>query len=54
MRYLATIRNKLIHERGFDNIPDREAFIKAFETSKSELEVILKERNPNQSTCVIS
>jgi hypothetical protein len=27
IRYLATIRNKLIHERGFDRIPDRPEFI---------------------------
>ena len=28
MRYIATIRNKLIHERGFDAIPDRNMFFK--------------------------
>ncbi len=30
-RFLATIRNKLVHERGFDQIPDRPRFIAAFE-----------------------
>jgi hypothetical protein len=53
MRFLATIRNKLIHERGFDAIPDRDKFIKAFEASKYELESIAKSRNSN-SSCIIS
>jgi hypothetical protein len=53
MRYLATIRNKLIHERGFDAIPDRNKFIASFEASKVELEKIVKARNSN-SSCIIS
>lgn len=53
MRFLATIRNKLIHERGFDAIPDRSAFIENFESSKKELETIIKARN-SKSSCVIS
>ena len=53
MRYLATIRNKLIHERGFDAIPDRSAFIAAFETSRLEIENIVRSRNSN-SRCTIS
>ena len=53
IRYLATIRNKLIHERGFDQIPDRDAFIKSFEDSKVELEKIIKSRNA-QSSCIVS
>ncbi|KDO27879.1 hypothetical protein SPRG_07151 [Saprolegnia parasitica CBS 223.65] len=44
MRYLATIRNKLIHERGFDAIPDRANFIAKFEQSAKELETIVKAR----------
>ena len=52
MRYLATIRNKLIHERGFDAIPDRSSFIQAFEASKVELVNIVKTRNSN-SSCII-
>lgn len=61
MRYLATIRNKLIHERGFDSIPDRELYIAKFERSAKELESIIIERNKNRksggasgsSACVI-
>jgi hypothetical protein len=44
MRYLATIRNKLVHERGFDAIPDRDAFIRAFDESLKELQVLVVER----------
>jgi hypothetical protein len=44
MRFLATIRNKLVHERGFDSIPDRPRFIADFEASVLQLERILKER----------
>jgi hypothetical protein len=52
MRYLATMRNKLVHERGFDAIPDRARFISDFEASVLELEKIIKARNPqSDSTC---
>jgi hypothetical protein len=44
MRYIATIRNKLIHERGFDAIPARTAFLDRFETSARELERRIQER----------
>ena len=43
MRFLATIRNKLIHERGFDSIPDRDGFIKTFERSVATLETLRKQ-----------
>lgn len=55
LRFLATIRNRLIHERGFDAIPDRVGFIAAFEESKAEIAAVLKERNSKLSySCVIS
>ena len=54
MRYLATIRNKLIHERGFDRIPDRNAFIGTFERSADELEKLLSQRSRDNQACVIS
>ena len=44
MRYLATIRNKLVHEHGFDAIPDRKRFIQKFEWSSSELERVVVQR----------
>mmetsp|Transcript_23083 Transcript_23083/g.26746 ORF Transcript_23083/g.26746 Transcript_23083/m.26746 type:complete len:112 (-) Transcript_23083:29-364(-) len=52
MRYLATIRNKLIHERGFDTIPDRNEFIAKFEQSAEELDGIIQSRG-GQSICII-
>ncbi len=57
MRFLATIRNKLIHERGFDKIPDRSTFIASFEKSKEELSLVLKERNSHKDSagnCAVS
>ena len=54
MRFLATIRNKLIHERGFDHIPDRIRFIAKFEESAKELEAIIRSRGGGQSSsCVV-
>lgn len=52
MRYLATIRNKLIHERGFDSIPDRTKFIENFEKSADELHQIITTKGG--TSCVIS
>ena len=61
MRYLATIRNKLVHEHGFDAIPDRQRFIANFETSAKQLKEIVEERRRRQnrhvkedSVCIIS
>lgn len=52
MRYLATIRNKLIHEGEFNNIPDRDQFIAKFEQSAKELDEIIKGRG-GESICII-
>jgi hypothetical protein len=63
MRYLATIRNKLVHEYGFDDIPDRPAFIAKFEWSAIMLKDIIEDRRRQSGTiqssyssggCVIS
>lgn len=55
LRFLATIRNRLIHERGFDSIPDRGNFIAAYEESKLEIAAVLQERNSKHAyTCVVS
>ncbi|GMH42305.1 hypothetical protein BSKO_10224 [Bryopsis sp. KO-2023] len=42
MRYLATLRNQLVHQHGFNRIPNRESFIRAFETSEMELKSIVE------------
>jgi hypothetical protein len=44
MRFLATIRNKLVHEHGFDRIPDRIKFIEKFEWSSKEMKKIVENR----------
>ncbi|GAB4819559.1 hypothetical protein N2152v2_006605 [Parachlorella kessleri] len=41
IRYLATIRNKLVHEFGFNSIPDRTTFINNFNVARSELQQVL-------------
>ena len=54
MRYLATIRNKLVHEYAFNSIPDRDKFIRKFETSSNELRDILRKRKSASSDkCMI-
>jgi len=37
LRRIATIRNKLVHHTGFNEIPDRESFLKDFQEAKAEL-----------------
>ena len=54
MRYLATIRNRLVHEYGFNSIPDRPTFLAKFEESKEELkQVIAARRGSAPSSCVV-
>ncbi|KAL3895819.1 MAG: hypothetical protein SGARI_007338, partial [Bacillariaceae sp.] len=44
MRYLATIRNKLVHEYDFNKIPEREKFIGKFDQSTVDLKKAVEER----------
>ncbi|KAG9400109.1 hypothetical protein AC1031_011019 [Aphanomyces cochlioides] len=54
MRFLATIRNRLIHERGFDRIPDRERFIQQFEEAANELNQLVQARGgAGGSSCAV-
>lgn len=53
MRYLATIRNQLVHQRGFDAIPDRPSFIRLFRSSITELEQILEQRQKRQEQILL-
>ena len=41
IRYIAYIRNKLIHEVGYDEIPNREKFIERYERTVVNIEEIL-------------
>jgi flagellar biosynthesis chaperone FliJ len=49
LRYLATIRNKLVHDVRFDRIPDRQSFIEAFERAQAELQSLLEARRRQQA-----
>jgi hypothetical protein len=56
IHYLATLRNKLVHEYNFNNIPDRKQFEDRFVRAEGELTKILAKRNYNKkasSTCSI-
>ena len=52
MRCLTTIRNRLVHERGFDSIPDRSAFVESFRQTEEELKALLPKEGG--SGCVMS
>ncbi|GAB5030282.1 Hypothetical protein NocV09_00204140 [Nannochloropsis oceanica] len=54
MRFLATIRNKLIHDVEFTKIENRSKFIETYERSKRELQAILVQRGSSRSNdCAI-
>ena len=50
MRRLATIRNKLIHNRFYNAIDDKKGFIHTFEESYIELQQIIIKMNQNKNT----
>jgi hypothetical protein len=52
MRYLAAIRNRLVHERGFDAIPDRPAFVAAFDQAEAQLRA-LRPESSSGSGCTV-
>ncbi|PSC72633.1 hypothetical protein C2E20_3848 [Micractinium conductrix] len=41
IRYLATIRNKLVHERQFHHIPDRPRFVENYQIAERELQQVV-------------
>merc|ERR1712228_181941 len=50
MRRLATIRNKLIHDRSYHKIDDKQRFIQTFEESYKALQEIIKQINSKNAT----
>lgn len=42
IRYLATIRNKLVHERNFHSIPDRARFVESYQIAERELQDVVR------------
>eukprot|EP01084_Bolivina_argentea_P112966 201431_1 len=58
MRRLATIRNKLIHERSYHKIEDKDRFIQTFEQSYAQLQQIVikinsKNKTKKKEDCII-
>mmetsp|Transcript_24989 Transcript_24989/g.30532 ORF Transcript_24989/g.30532 Transcript_24989/m.30532 type:complete len:115 (+) Transcript_24989:152-496(+) len=51
MRYLITIRNRIVHERDFNCIPERQSFVQTFDKIETELKDLIPDANKN---CVIS
>lgn len=52
MRRLVTIRNRLVHEHGFNALPNRKEFANSFDTVEKELQEVLKSQK-NGSSCII-
>ena len=48
LRYLVTLRNKLVHENTFNALPDRAAFLKNFQRSEEHLLRLVRERSPQR------
>ena len=51
LRYLVTIRNKLVHDHNFNSLPDREHFAKSYDSVEKELKEKL---HGSSSGCIIS
>jgi len=51
LRYLVTVRNKLVHDHEFNALPDRKHFAKSYESVERELQDIL--RGSSSAGCVI-
>jgi hypothetical protein len=52
MRKLVTIRNKLVHEHEFNELPNRKAFAKSYDSVEKELQEVLARHN-GSSSCII-
>ena len=49
LRYLASLRNKLVHEKDFNEIPDRASFINAFRQTEEELSKLIAGANAKKT-----
>lgn len=62
IRYVATLRNRLIHDRDARALPDRQKFIQKFDDAMVELNIIIEKKRldaggrepPAAPRCVIS
>uniref|UniRef100_A0A7S4QZ27 DUF4145 domain-containing protein n=1 Tax=Ditylum brightwellii TaxID=49249 RepID=A0A7S4QZ27_9STRA len=57
MRYLVTIRNKLVHDHGFNQLPDRRGFALSYDSVEKELKEVLAKRGEKKGAsadvCII-
>ncbi|POM69215.1 Hypothetical protein PHPALM_14521 [Phytophthora palmivora] len=60
IRYVATLRNRLIHDREMKALPDRQTFIKKFDDAMVELNILIEKKRldagevPAAPECTIS
>uniref|UniRef100_A0A7S1D167 DUF4145 domain-containing protein n=1 Tax=Cyclophora tenuis TaxID=216820 RepID=A0A7S1D167_CYCTE len=55
MRYLVTLRNKLVHDHDFNELPDWKDFAQSYDQVAKELyEKVRERRGDNNSSCAIS
>lgn len=54
LRYLVTLRNKIVHDHDFNELPDRKHFAKSYESVEGELKQKLGEkRRGSKVGCII-
>ena len=54
LRYLVTIRNRLVHDHDFNRLEDRVHFAQSYDSVEKELKTKLAERKSGGDICVIS
>ncbi|KAL3808957.1 hypothetical protein ACHAXA_004783 [Cyclostephanos tholiformis] len=51
LRYLVTLRNKLVHDHDFNSLPDREHFARSYDSVAKELQDKLRGSSRNCIIC---
>jgi len=55
MRRVATVRNRILHQDGFDEIKDKKSFRSEFKLLQASLQKLIEDRQgPKQLNCAIS
>lgn len=53
LRYLVTVRNKLVHDHDFNALPDRVHFAKSYDSVERELKEKLVGKKKSTTGCVV-
>ena len=53
LRYLVTIRNKMVHDHEFNSLPDRAQFAESYDSVEKELKEKLRGGSSRSSSCII-